>query len=57
MLNYTCWHCGKQHEEGKRNPCEDVGALDGWERRVRQLEDEGLTRSDAQAVADVERII
>ena len=28
--------------------------MDAWETRVQQLEREGLTRSDAQSVADVE---
>ena len=28
--------------------------LDNYERRVRELEAEGMTRSDAQAVADAE---
>jgi len=23
MATYICWHCGKQHDEGGRNPCED----------------------------------
>jgi hypothetical protein len=30
------------------------GEASSWERRVRDLEDKGLTRSDAQGVADAE---
>lgn len=34
----------------------DMAAWDRWERRVEELEAEGMTRSDAQGVADAEWI-
>jgi len=45
-LESPCADCGRSPQE-----CVCVGL---WERRVRALESEGLTRSDAQAVVDAE---
>ena len=48
-------------ENWYESPCADCGhspqecvCVSVWERRVRALESEGLTRSDAQAVVDAE---
>jgi len=45
-LESPCAVCGRAPQE--------CVCVDQWERRVRALETEGLTRSDAQAVVDAE---
>ena len=55
-----CYQCGKPIKEVYRShffcaPC-DRARIGKYERRVRALEAEGLTRSDAQAVVDTENM-
>ena len=49
----TCSHCEAEYFDCDTHECEPDESFD-YEQRVRELEAEGLTRSDAQAVADVE---
>jgi hypothetical protein len=33
---YRCYHCGQEHEDGKRNPCENRGKSEkGYETEIR----------------------
>ncbi len=59
-VNENCVHCAAQtviyHQYIGDGCCETCGAwqVDEYEQRVRELEAGGLTRSDAQGVADAE---